>query len=165
MIQAAASFVFLAAACCIGHSVSADQTFATVVWTCVSGGPQQSFARFDLTRSTSLSSSERVMTAADASTPLRCALPWGELEIRVQGYNSPGDARKCGLAEAWGLRVTANGIAVFDQAADSARKCDHDTFDPFYGWVQSDDSQISICRLQSQEDVRVSCKTVWPNDL
>ena len=154
-----------AAACCLGQSALADQTYATVVWNCVSGGAEHSFARFDVTRSTSFGSGDSVMAAANATKPFRCAMPWGELDIEVLGYNSPGDVHQCGLAESWGLKVTAKGVTVFDQVAENARGCFADTFNPFMGWVQSDDERIEICQASIPNDRTYSCTTVWPDDL
>lgn len=154
-----------AAVCCLGYPASADQTYATVVWNCMSGGVEHSFARFDMTRSTSFGTSENVMAASDADKPFRCAMPWGELKVEVQGYNSPGNERHCGLVESWGLTVSAKGVVVFDAVALDARECGKDLFNPFMGWVQSDDERIEICQTSTGETQPYLCKTVRPDDL
>jgi hypothetical protein len=143
----------------IGTSAAADVRFGTAIWTC----ENQVAARLDMTRLPAVEPGERVIPVSEVGEPFSCDLPWGRLEIEVVGYNTPDSNQSCGLAEAWGLRVIANGKVLEDLPADDALSCFSDDFDPFIGWIEADAERVLVCQTTA-EDLRSAtqrCTSLW----
>ncbi|EYD76321.1 hypothetical protein Rumeso_02079 [Rubellimicrobium mesophilum DSM 19309] len=126
----------------------ADVVVGAAVWTCEHEGSDQATARLDLTKLSSVDVDEQGVRLSAADEPFDCSFPWGQLQIDVTGYNSPRDNMSCGAAEAWGLRVTANGQVLQDIPADSARACHLESYNPFEGWVEADAEGVVVCQAQ-----------------
>ena len=141
-----------------GQPAQADVSVGAAVWSCQNEGSDQATARLDVTRLSNLVVDEEGVRLSAADEPFTCSFPWGQLQVEVTDYYSPQDNGMCGAAEAWGLKVTADGQVLEDIAADSARSCHEDDFNPVQGWVEADAERVVVCRLDRDGSTHV-CET------
>jgi hypothetical protein len=141
-----------------GQPAQADVSVGAAIWTCQNEGSDQATARLDVTWLSNLVVDEEGVRLSAANEPFTCNFPWGQLQVEVTDYYSPQDNMMCGAAEAWGLRVTANGQVLEDIPADSPRSCHEDDFNPFQGWVEANAEGVVVCRFDRDGSTHV-CET------
>ena len=148
-----------------GQPAQADVSVGAAIWTCQNEGSDQVTARLDMTKLSNLVVDDQaVRLSAAEGEPFTCRFPWGQLQVEVTDYYSPEDNMMCGAAEAWGLRVTANGQELEEIPADSPRSCHDDDFNPFQGWVEADAEQVIVCRAQ-RDGGEHGCETTRVEDI
>ena len=143
-----------------GQPAQADVVVGAAIWTCQNEGSDGATARLEMTKLSNVDVEEHgVPLSAAEGEPFSCRFSWGELQVEVTDYYSPEDNMMCGAAEAWGLRVTANGQVLEDIPADSPRSCHEDDFNPFQGWVEVVAEGVVVCqarRDRSNHDCRTT---------
>jgi hypothetical protein len=143
----AAIAAVIALALVSGQPAQADVVVGAAIWSCQHEGSDQASARLDVMRLSNVDADEQGMRLSAAAEPFSCSFPWGQLLVEVTDYASPLDNGMRGAAEAWGLKVTANGRLIQDIPADSPRSCHSDTFNPFEGWIEVDAERAVVCRM------------------